>query len=128
MICDDLWFIHFEVKCVERLNIEDAMDQARQDAGGSMPVVAHKRKHRRWLVTLEAKDFFRLVRGDVPTSRGEHQPEGSEDRQDACPTGWRRIQGEPGGNMNDVTLRIPHVAGSSDKEKTTTQQTTEKEQ
>jgi Holliday junction resolvase len=71
VVCDDLWWMHFEVKCVERLNIEDAMDQARRDAGGAVPVVAHKRRHRRWLVTLEAKDFFRLLRGDLPTGNAE---------------------------------------------------------
>jgi Holliday junction resolvase len=77
VVCDDLWWIHFEVKAVERLNIEDAMDQARRDCGGSMPVVAHKRRHRRWLVTLEAKDFFRFLRGELPP---EH--------------GWRRVESE----------------------------------
>jgi hypothetical protein len=34
VICDDLNWIHFEVKAVERLNIEDAMDQARRDCVG----------------------------------------------------------------------------------------------
>jgi hypothetical protein len=34
-----------------------------------VPVVAHKRNHRRWLVTMEAETFFRLLRGDVPETR-----------------------------------------------------------
>ena len=141
VICDDLWFIHFEVKCVERLNIEDAMDQARRQARPArnaasprtssglrppspqsgeglenlMPVVAHKRKHRRWLVTLEAKDLFRLLRGAVPEIRRDAKSDPRDagaTRSDACPTGWRRIQGEAGSNVNDVTLRIPRVVGS----------------
>jgi Holliday junction resolvase len=66
VICDALASLHFEVKCVERLNIEDAMDQARRDAGVNTPVVAHKRNHRRWLVTLNAEDFFKFLRGDLP--------------------------------------------------------------
>lgn len=33
VICDALPWLHFEVKCVERLKIEDAMDQARRDCG-----------------------------------------------------------------------------------------------
>ena len=67
VICDELDWIHFEVKAVERLNIEDAMDQARRDAGQEKtPVVSHKRNHRPWLVTVEAETFFRLLRGELP--------------------------------------------------------------
>ena len=71
VICDALPWLHFEVKCVERLNIEDAMEQARRDANqklkaetGRIPIVAHKRNHRGWLVTMDAETFFRFVRGD----------------------------------------------------------------
>jgi hypothetical protein len=66
VVCDSLPWAHFEVKCVERLNIEVAMDQARRDAGAKVPFVAHKRNHCRWLVTMDAEDFFRLLRGDLP--------------------------------------------------------------
>jgi Holliday junction resolvase len=75
VICEALAFLHFEVKCVERLNIEDAMEQARRDAARQagpaptnekIPIVAHKRNHRRWLVTMDAEMFFRLLRGDLP--------------------------------------------------------------
>ncbi len=73
MVCPALPWIHFEVKAVERLNIEEAMEQARRDCreeaqkdaeGGKVPVVAHKRNFGRWLVTMEAETFFRLLRGD----------------------------------------------------------------
>lgn len=64
VICDALAFLHFEVKCVERLNIEEAMEQARRDAGAKVPIVAHKRNHRRWLVTMDAETFFRFLRGE----------------------------------------------------------------
>jgi hypothetical protein len=64
VICDALAGLHFEVKCVERLNIEDAMAQARRDAGVKVPVVAHKRNFCSWLVTMDAAAFFRLLRGD----------------------------------------------------------------
>ena len=33
VVCDELPWIHFEVKAVERLNVQDAMDQARHDCG-----------------------------------------------------------------------------------------------
>lgn len=56
--------IHIEVKFVEHLNLRDAMDQSLRDARaagrGDIPIVAHKKSNCRWLVTLDADDFFRL--------------------------------------------------------------------
>lgn len=66
VICDELRWLHFEVKAVERLNIEDAMDQARRDAGAKTPVVAHRRSFRRWLVTMDGETFFQFLRGMLP--------------------------------------------------------------
>ena len=81
VICDALPWIHFEVKCVERLNIEDAMSQARRDgqarlastalSRGKVPIVAHKRNFCGWLVTMDAETFFKFLRGTLP-------PEGTE--------------------------------------------------
>ena len=62
VVCDDLSWLRFEVKHVERLNIYNAMQQAIDDAGDNMPVVAHKRNHHDWLVTMKAEDWFKLVR------------------------------------------------------------------
>jgi hypothetical protein len=77
VVCEELWWIHFEVKHVERLNIEDAMEQARRDAARKskvedvekVPILMHKRKFRKRLVTLEAEIFLwglrrLLARGD----------------------------------------------------------------
>lgn len=76
VVCSDLDWIHFEVKAVERLNIEEAMEQARRDARtgmgngksemGKVPVLAHRRSYRAWLVTMEAETFFRFLRGTLP--------------------------------------------------------------
>ena len=66
VVCDALPWAHFEVKCVERLNIEDAMDQARRDAGAKVPLLTHKRNHHRWLVTMDAETFFQFLRGTLP--------------------------------------------------------------
>ncbi len=85
VVCDSLPWIHFEVKAVERLNIEEAMEQARRDCGirsaecgmQKVPVVAHRRSFRPWLVTMEAETFFRLLRGDCPergVAEGNGQP------------------------------------------------------
>src|SRR5438445_13789396 len=63
VVCEQLRWIHFEVKAVERLNIEEAMEQARRDCGmrsaecgiQKVPIVAHKRSFRTWLVTMKAE-------------------------------------------------------------------------
>ena len=58
--------IHQEVKFVERLNIREAMEQAAHDAAekgcGDIPIVAHKKSHAEWLVTMKASDWFKLYR------------------------------------------------------------------
>ena len=99
VVCPALPWIHFEVKAVERLNIEEAMEQARRDAGSEMadgkgqmakvPVVVHRRSRRAWLVTMEAGTFLRLVRkftegnegnegpGGLPPSEGTERTEGT---------------------------------------------------
>jgi hypothetical protein len=94
VVCAALAWVHFEVKAVERLNIEEAMLQATRDCrvrnsecgiedhltpalspmGGEgdrkVPIVAHKRNHRPWLVTMGAEVFFRLLRGELPPTAG----------------------------------------------------------
>jgi hypothetical protein len=83
VVCESLPWIHFEVKCVERLNIENAMRQARRDAsqgrGGThpyrVPVVAHRRNFCGWLVTMDAETFFRFLRGDFATEAQSTQRE-----------------------------------------------------
>jgi hypothetical protein len=103
VVSDDLPWIHFEVKAVERLNIEDAMDQAQSDCrrknaecriSGStspqplspsgegnqgamekVPVVAHKRSFRPWLVTMTAEVFFKFLRGVLPPDSNKNNNE-----------------------------------------------------
>ena len=61
--CEELeGVISWEVKRVEKLSIEKAMAQAIGDAGDAVPVVAHRRNHCEWLVTLRAEDFLDFVR------------------------------------------------------------------
>tara|TARA_Y100000593_G_scaffold52472_1_gene98541 strand:- start:3753 stop:4094 length:342 start_codon:yes stop_codon:yes gene_type:complete len=58
--------LHIEVKAVERLNIDDALDQASRDASpGSTPIVMHKKNFTSWKVTLSFEDFCGLLRGDL---------------------------------------------------------------
>ncbi len=66
VVCDALKWIHFEVKSVERLNIQDAMDQARRDAGGKVPIVAHRRSFHDWLITMGHETLFNFLGGLLP--------------------------------------------------------------
>ena len=52
---------HFEVKRVERLNIDNAMKQAESECGDKPPVVAHRKNGGQWMVTLLAPDFFNII-------------------------------------------------------------------
>jgi hypothetical protein len=82
VVCDQLSFIHFEVKAVERLNIEDAMNQARRDGVGKVPVVAHRRSFCPWLVTMDAETFFKFLRGDFTGGNGDNEGRNGTDRTD----------------------------------------------
>jgi hypothetical protein len=58
--------IHVEAKHVERLNIYDAMAQAKRDAAangqGKIPAVFHKKNNCNILVTVEFDDFMQIYR------------------------------------------------------------------
>lgn len=52
---------HWEIKHVERLNLESAMEQSKRDAGeNEMPLVGHKKNRTEWLVTLRFTDFMEI--------------------------------------------------------------------
>ena len=54
--------IHIECKRVERLNIDEAMAQAINDALDEMPTVFHRRNGKKWLVTMLLTDWVELYR------------------------------------------------------------------
>lgn len=56
--------IHIECKRVEKLNLYDAMEQAKRDAkDGNLPAVFHRKNRHNWLVTMELDDFIKLYEG-----------------------------------------------------------------
>lgn len=58
--------IHIEAKAVERLNIYDAMEQAKRDAkDGELPAVFHKKNRKEILVTMELKDWMQIFKGYI---------------------------------------------------------------
>lgn len=53
--------IHIECKRVERLNIDEAMWQARRDAkGNEIPAVFHRKNGQSWNVTMKLDDWMEL--------------------------------------------------------------------
>ena len=55
--------VHCECKHVERLNIHEAMDQAKRDAkDGTMPVVFHKKNNHEILVSMQFDTFMKLYK------------------------------------------------------------------
>lgn len=55
--------IHIECKRVERLNLYDAISQAKADAkNNEIPTVFHRKDRCKWLVTMELQDWIKLYR------------------------------------------------------------------
>ncbi len=105
VVCDELDWLHFEVKAVERLNIEDAMEQARRDGTTKTPVVAHKRNFRPWLVTMTAEVFFRFLRGELPPTDGTKRTDRTNDGAHGVTRPTKRI--------SEVSGAAPDTAGGS---------------
>ena len=64
--------IHIEVKRTERLNLYDAMAQAKHDAkDGALPTVFHRKNDCRWLVVMELDDWMELYKEYFETVVGK---------------------------------------------------------
>ena len=57
----DIPGVHFEVKRVEALRLYDAVAQAAEDAGQSVPVVLHRANRRPWVAIVRLDDLPRLA-------------------------------------------------------------------
>ena len=66
---------HIEVKRVEKLNLDAAMQQARTDGGDKIPVVLHRRNRTPWLVTVPLDRLselaMRLMGAEIPQPNTE---------------------------------------------------------
>lgn len=55
--------IHIECKRVEKLNIDNAIEQSIRDARyGEMPAVFHRKNNKQWLVTMPLIDWIDLFK------------------------------------------------------------------
>ena len=62
--------IHIECKRVEKLNLYDAIEQAKRDAkDGNLPAVFHRKNRHNWLVTMELEDFMEIYEGGAKNGR-----------------------------------------------------------
>ena len=66
VVSEALRFLHIEVKRTQALNLSDACAQAESDCGGKPWIVAHRRNHAPWLITMTAEVFFQFLRGTLP--------------------------------------------------------------
>lgn len=53
-------YIHVEVKRVEKLNIDEAMEQAKRDCKNGLPAVFHRRNGKQWKVTMYLDDWMQI--------------------------------------------------------------------
>ena len=64
--------VHIEVKFTERLQLYEAYGQSMRDSGeGEIPIVAHRKNHRNWVVILSLNDFLKLY-GAWSKTKGEN--------------------------------------------------------
>lgn len=55
--------IHIECKRNEKLNIYNAIEQAKNDTKGGIPAVFHRKNRCEWLVTMTLDGFMKLYKG-----------------------------------------------------------------
>lgn len=54
-------YIHCEVKRVQALNLEEAMEQAKRDSkDNQLPAVFHRKNNKKWKVTMELSSWIEL--------------------------------------------------------------------
>ena len=54
-------YIHIEVKRVQALNLDEAMEQAKKDSReNQIPAVFHRKNNKKWKVTMELEGWINL--------------------------------------------------------------------
>jgi hypothetical protein len=87
VVSDALAWLHVEVKRVQNLNLTDACVQAEGDCGRGAPagvrkpwIVAHRRNHAPWLITMRSETFFDFLRGVLPPEDKPKQEPQQDDK------------------------------------------------
>lgn len=74
VVSEALAWLHIEIKRVQKLNLTDGCAQAEGDCGGKPWIVAHRRNHAPWLITMTAEVFFQFLRGTLPPGSSNTNP------------------------------------------------------
>ena len=54
-------YIHIEVKRVQALNLDNAIEQAKRDSNDNqLPAVFHRKNNKKWKVTMGLDDWIKL--------------------------------------------------------------------
>jgi hypothetical protein len=110
VVSDALAWLHVEVKRVQNLNLTDACVQAEGDCGGKPWIVAHRRNHAPWLITMRAEFFFELIR--------EFQPVALTQNPEA-----RRVAPDKSGVMSPHSKTISHSPDAGAEQQNNNQET-----
>ena len=71
-----LAYIHIECKRVQKLNIDEALQQAKRDCKtNQMPAVFHRKNGEKWKVTMELDDWIKLYNEYYSSKRLEETNE-----------------------------------------------------
>jgi len=57
-VISSLPYLHFEVKRTESISIYKVLEKTQSECGNKIPVIAHRRSHKDWIIILTAKDFL----------------------------------------------------------------------
>ena len=71
--------IHVECKRTESLRLYDAVDQAKRDATGKIPVVFHRKNYCEWLAIMPLDDFMTIYR-EFECARSDNDGKSKTDR------------------------------------------------
>ena len=124
VVSDALAWLHVEVKRVQNLNLTAACaqaegDQARLGSNGRKKlawIVAHRRNHAPWLITMRAEFFFELLRQFQPPAGGA----GEGGRSATRPTSRDGAHGGPSRTGDErPTQTISEAHGASPENKPT---------
>lgn len=62
-LAHDVPGLHIEVKRREALSLPQSLKQATRDAkAGTIPVIAHRPNRAGWMITMDAREFFMMLR------------------------------------------------------------------
>ena len=69
-------YIHIECKRVQKLNIDEALQQAKRDCNtNQLPAVFHRKNGEKWKVTMELDDWIKLYNEYYSSKRLEETNE-----------------------------------------------------